>query len=279
MTRAASRLGMSQSAASGTISALEATHGARLFERHGRGIRLTEAGLAFFPEAQSILSHVERAAMTLAGYAELRAGTLHLQASETIASYWLPRHLVAFRAAHAGITIRTAIGNSTEAVAAVLAGRAEIGFVEGPVPIKGLSSTTLAQDRLMIVVGPDHPFARRNSVDPEDLRELEWVMRELGSGTRTAFEEDLDAIGVDSTRLHVALELPRNEAVVSAVAAGLGAAAISTNAIIDLLEDGALAQVPIELPPRTFSMVRHGDRRPSHAAAALIDSLTNRTSS
>ena len=197
----------------------------------------------------------------------------------TIASYWLPRHLVAFRAAHAGITIRTAVGNSGEAVAAVLAGRVEIGFVEGPVPIEGLSSTVLARDQLLIVVGPNHPFAGRNSADPEDLHELDWVMREPGSGTRCAFEEDLDAIGVDSAKLRVALELPRNEAVVSAVAAGLGAAAISTNAVIDLLESGALARVPIELPPRVFSMVRHGDRRPSYAAAALIDTLIDRTAS
>ncbi len=270
VTRAASRLGISQSAASGTIAALETAHGVKLFDRFGRGICLTAAGRTFLPEAESILAHVERAARTLAEFAGLKTGTLRIQASETIASYWLPRHLVSFRAANGGISIQVAIGNSTEAVAAVLAGRAEIGFVEGPVAIEQLLKTTLAEDRLMVVVGPDHPFARRDRVGPDDLLDTEWVMRESGSGSRCALEDDLNAIGVKSALLRIALELPRNEAVVSAVAAGLGAAAISTNAVVDLLEDGALVRVPIDLPLRTFSMVRHGDREPSYAAAALI---------
>ncbi len=276
VTRAAARIGVAQSAASAAIAALEAAHRVLLFDRLGRGIRLTEAGRTLLPQARAILAQTDLATLMLSGFGKLVRGTLHLQASETIASYWLPRRLVDFRAAHPNLTIRLSIGNSAEAVAAVLSGSAEIGFVEGPVRVDDLWNLDLAEDQLVIVVGPGHAWARRDRVSSAELSESAWVMREVGSGTRSAFEDDLVGIGVSSSSLEIALELPRNEAVVSAVQAGLGAAAVSANAIAAKLEDGLLHRVPIDLPRRIFKAVRHVDRFPSPAAAALLEFLAER---
>ena len=111
VTQAAEALHLAQSAVSAHIAALEGRHDARLFERVGRGIRLTETGAIFLVEAKAVLAQVDRAELVLAEISGLRRGRLQIQASETIASYWLPSRLVAFRRANPGLTISVAIGN------------------------------------------------------------------------------------------------------------------------------------------------------------------------
>ena len=274
VTKAAEALHLAQSAVSAHIAALEERHEARLFERAGRGIRLTEAGATFLVEAKAVLAQVDRAELVLAEISGLRRGRLQLQASETIASYWLPARLVAFRRANPNLVVTLAIGNSSEAIESVLAGRVEIGFVEGAVDDPTLTVTDLAQDQLVVVVAPDHPWAGRERVDPEQLGESVWVLREPGSGTRGMFEADIAHVGVASGMLDVVLELPRNEAVISAVQAGLGATAVSANAAVAGLEAGLLVEVAIELPVRQFRAIQQKARRASHAGSALLASLT-----
>ena len=274
VTQAAEALHLAQSAVSAHIAALEGRHDARLFERVGRGIKLTETGAIFLVEAKAVLAQVDRAELVLAEIAGLRRGRLQIQASETIASYWLPSRLVAFRRANPGLKISLAIGNSSEAVDAVLAGLVEIGFVEGAVDDAALLVTDLAQDQLVVVVAPDHPWAGRERLRPEEIAESAWVLREPGSGTRGIFEVELARIGVPPASLDIALELPRNEAVISAVQAGLGATAVSANAAVAGLEAGLLVKVAMDLPIRHFRAVQQKTRRPSHAGAALLASIT-----
>ena len=131
VTQAARALNLAQSATSHAIAALETRHDTKLFNRVGRGIELTEAGHVFLASAKSILARVEAAELTLNEFGSLKRGTLAVQASQTIASYWLPRHLVAFRQAYPKIEIRLAIGNTAQVAAAVESGTAELGFVEG----------------------------------------------------------------------------------------------------------------------------------------------------
>lgn len=271
VTRAAEALNVAQSAASAAVAALEAAHGVRLFNRVGRGIELTDAGRRFLAEARAVLARAEAAELALAELGGLRRGVLSVQASQTIAGYWLPRHLVAFRRAYPGIEIRVAIGNTAQAAAAVREGLAELGFVEGVVEDEHLASTRLATDQLVLVVAPDHPWTSAAGLTLLDAAAGgEWVLREPGSGTRSAFEAALAAAGAQPGRLRVALELPSNEAVRAAVEAGLGATAISASVAAPGLEAGLLHQVRIALPERAFHVLRHRERQPSRAAEALL---------
>src|SRR5579863_552099 len=124
VTRAAEALNIAQSAVSASIAALEGRHGAKLFNRVGRGIELTEAGQLFLVEARAVLARAEAAELVLSELGGLKRGTLTVQASQTIAGYWLPRHLVAFRREHPGIDIRLAVGNSTQVASSVREGAA-----------------------------------------------------------------------------------------------------------------------------------------------------------
>ena len=271
VTRAARALNLAQSAASSAIAALEARFATKLFNRVGRGIELTEAGRLFLAEAKAVLARAEAAELALAEIGGLKRGTLSVQASQTIASYWLPRHLVAFRRAHPGIDIRLSVGNTAQVAAAVHEGQAELGFVEGAVNDPELSSATVAHDQLVLVVGPEHPWGRVGSVAPRDLTASEWVLREPGSGTRSAFEAALEGFGLALAALNVALELPSNEAVRAAVEAGMGATVISASVAAPSVEAGLLHRVGFALPDRAFHVLRHRERYRSRAADALLD--------
>jgi DNA-binding transcriptional LysR family regulator len=270
VTQAARALNLAQSAASHAIAALEARHDTKLFDRVGRRIELTEAGHAFLAEARAVLARAEAAELALSEFGSLQRGTLSVQASQTIASYWLPQRLVAFRRAYPQIQIRLTIGNTAQVAAAVETGTAELGFVEGSVESEHFASTPIACDEMVIVVGPEHPWVGRPRLTPDDLKEAEWVLREPGSGTRSVFENALVRLGIDPLALRIQLELPSNEAVRAAVEAGLGATALSASVAAPSIEAGLMSQVAFRLPDREFHVLRHRERYRSRAADALL---------
>ena len=269
VTRAAEALNMAQSAVSAAVSTLEGRHGAKLFHRVGRNIELTEAGTLFLGEARAVLARADAAERVLAELGGLTRGTLNIQASQTIASYWLPHHLVAFRRAHPGIEVRLRVGNTAEVAKAVHDGAADLGFVVGCTNDPALEVQEIARDHLVIVVAPDHAWADGQTILPGDWPGSEWVLREQGSGTRSMFETAARDAGV-LDRLPVVFELPSNEAVRGAVEAGMGATAISASVAAPSIEAGLLVQVQSPLPDRAFTLIRHKERHRSRAETALL---------
>ncbi|MGI4940855.1 MAG: LysR substrate-binding domain-containing protein [Janthinobacterium lividum] len=269
VTEAARVLNLAQSAASAAVAGLERRHGVRLFHRVGRGVTLTEAGSRFLVEARAVLARAATAEVMLDEFGGLRRGSLFVQASQTIAGYWLPCHLVAFRRAHPQINLRLSIGNTAQVASAVHDGSAELGFVEGAVDKPMLLHEVVARDRMLLVVGPEHPWATQQRVAASDLPETDWVLREPGSGTRSVFEAELKRLGLGG-RLRVILELPSNEAVRAAVEAGAGATVISASVASPSLEAGLLHHVRLDLPDRSFDLLRHRERYASGAAQALL---------
>jgi DNA-binding transcriptional LysR family regulator len=271
VTRAAEALNIAQSAVSASIAALEGRHGAKLFNRVGRRIELTEAGALFLGEARAVLARAESAELVLSELGELKRGVLSIYASQTIAGYWLPRHLVAFRRSYPGVAIRLSMSNTNQAAAAVRDGEADLGFVEGEVDDPALVSETVARDQLVIVVGADHPWSEAKGLGKDDLMDVDWVLREPGSGTRSGFEHALEAHGLSSHKLRVALELPSNEGVRAAAEAGIGAAVVSASVAAPSIEAGLLRQADFRLPERRYYALRHAERYRSRAAQALMD--------
>jgi DNA-binding transcriptional LysR family regulator len=270
VTEAARALNLAQSAASSAIAALEARHATKLFDRVGRRVELTAAGRLFLPEARAVLAAAEAAARALSEIGGLARGSLSVEASQTIASYWLPRHLVAFRRAWPLIDVSLSIGNTAQVAESVEAGRAELGFIEGVIDNPHLDARPVARDQLALIVGAGHPWADRTTLTAEDLRAGEWVLREEGSGTRSEFEAALRGLGVDPAALRVAMELPSNEAVRAAVEAGMGASALSASVAAPSLEAGLLRELPLRLPDRAFYALSHRERSRSRAADALL---------
>jgi len=269
VTQAARALNIAQSAASSAIAALEVYYDTKLFDRIGRHIELTEAGNVFLVEARSVVARAERAELVLSEFGSLKRGVLAVQASQTIASYWLPRHLVCFRHSYPHIEIRLGVGNTVQVTHAVENGTAELGFVEGTVEDGKFLTKPIARDQLVIVVAPSHCWAKSKSMDINSLLEGDWVLREPGSGTRAMFEEVVRRARPNG-RLRIALELPSNEAVRAAVEAGMGATAISASVAAPSIEAGLLSAVPFPLPERRFYILMHRERAISRAARELL---------
>jgi Transcriptional regulator len=265
MTRAAEALHITQSTVSAAVAALEAEHGVALFHRIGRRIEITDAGRLFWSEALAIRSRIAGAELALSEFGQLRRGTLRLVASMTIASYWLPVHLAAFHTKYPQINVELAIANTELAAQSVSSGTSELGFVEGVVADAALEHWRLGHDRLQLVSATGAAQA-----DDEWLRSARWVMREQGSGTRSSFEEALRLRGVDPSELNIALTLPSNEAVCTAVTTGVGVAALSTLVVARALGTGALRAIPFDMPERPFFGLRHKERYRSKAAEALL---------
>ncbi|WP_426162327.1 LysR substrate-binding domain-containing protein [Pseudoduganella sp. R-34] len=273
LTHAASALSLTPSAVSSSIKALEERFGVALFHRVGRGIEISDAGKTFLDEARRVLASSRAAESVLAELGGLRRGSLTIHASQTIANYWLPPLLVRFQDLHPSIELRVDLGNTEQVTRAVVQGSADIGLIEGALQEENLQCRVVAEDRMVVVVRPDHPWASGQKLTAAVLRTGHWVLREAGSGTRSEFEAALKVIGARRLALRIALELPSNEAVRSAVLAGPYAAAMSELVAAPYLRAGLLASANLDLPVRSFSLLRHPARLRNPAATAFEEIL------
>ena len=269
LTQAADGLALSPSAVSAAIRALEGRYGASLFDRVGRRIVLSETGRLFLPEARATLKAAASAELALSEIAGLKRGSLMVQASQTVAAYWLPPLLVAFHRQYPGIDLTLAIGNTATVARAVRDGVADLGFIEGQIEEPLLASRMVAVDRLILLAAPGHDWVEGRPPVAADLLAGRWILREEGSGTRSAFEASLKADGIDTGALEVAMSLPSNEAVLTALGSGAFVGVASERAAATALLAGRLKAIDYVLRPRAFSMLWHRERHPSRAARAF----------
>ena len=245
-------LSLTQQAVSARAASLESLTGVRLMNRTSRGVELTSAGAVVLEWAERLL---DTAREIDAGLASLRATTrarVRVSASLTIAEQLLPRWLVdlhadAARRGTAAIAVVLTATNSDHVVEHVRDGRADVGFVEGPRAPRGVRSRTVAHDELIVIVRPDHPWARRRTpLTAAELDATPLVVREAGSGTRDSLTEALrTALGPQAGATPPALELTTASAVRSAVLAGSAPAVMSRLAVGDDVARGQLRVVPI----------------------------------
>lgn len=272
MTRAAEALHLTQPAVSAAIAALEGRHGTRLFDRVGKRLELTEAGRMFLPEAQAVVARSDAAQRVLEELNGLMRGEVRMFASQTVANYWLPARLARFAAAHPQISLSLSVGNTAQAAAAVMAGDADLGFVEGAIDAPLLKARKVGGDQLGLYAAPGHALAGRR-LKKADLAGADWVLREKGSGTRAHFMDALARYELTGEDLSVRLELPSNDAVLEAVQTGALVAVVSDLAALPRLKAGMICRLDCDLAPRSFRVVRHSERQLGRAAGAFLESL------
>lgn len=271
VTQAAQALGLSQSTVSSAIAALEGKYEIRLFDRVGRGIRLTGTGKVFLREARAVLNRATMAKSILQDLAG-HPGPVAIGASQTIAAHWLPRRLANFHAANPRVRLDVVIGNTLDIETAVVEGKVNVGLVEGPTQHPILVRQHIDYDQLVLVVASDQP----SPVDASgqlDLRAANWVIREAGSGTRRGLEDLVLLEGLSLDDLNISLVLPANEAVREAIEAGAGATIISRHVVASAIEEGRLRELPINLPKREYALVLHQERHMTAVERDLVDRL------
>lgn len=249
---AARQLGLTQQAVSARISSIEAQTGVRLAVRTVRGTQLSPAGVVVAQWADRLLDVAQQVDAGLASLRTESRKRVKVVASLTIAEQLMPRWLVSLQAAanrpdSIALDVVLTATNSENAISAVRDGAADLGFIESPGIPAGLGSRIVARDELVVIVLPDHKWARRTRVvGAEELSQTPLVARELGSGTRDALTVALRGIlGEADQQASPVLELSSAAAVRGAVLAGAGPAVMSRLAVADDLAVGRLRAVKV----------------------------------
>ncbi len=195
--KAASRLGVSQSALSRRLQQLSSELGAEVLSPSGRGVVLTEAGRLVVAEGTVLVERFERLKAEIRAHLKLEAGTVRVGGGATAVSYILPEAMARFRKRHPDVRFRLEEAGSREVEAAVLDDRVELGIVTLPVYAKALEVTPLARDRIVLVAAKDHPLAKKKRVVPADLAGQPLIGFEGGSAIRRLIDDALRAAKVD----------------------------------------------------------------------------------
>ena len=266
---AARREGMAQPNASRAVRRLESELGVPLLRRGPRGSALTSQGTVVVHWAREVVADAGRLLEAAETLREARRAELAVGASMTVAEHLVPAWLGELRRHHADLRIQLQVHNSTQVFEQVETGACDVGFVESPSVPRGLYSCTVAHDRLVVVVTPAHPWARRRkALLPDELAATPLVVREPGSGTRTTLDDALR----DLPRAEPLLELASGAAVRTSVLAGVGPAVVSTLAVRDQVEAGTLRVVEVEglALTRRLRAVWREPRRLTGPAAELV---------
>jgi len=271
-SRAAKALGLSQPTASEHVKSLEAELETRLFDRLGRRVQPTRAGLLLHGYARKILATRDEARLAVEEYLGIVRGHLSLGASTIPGGYLLPCYLGRFKKDYPDTTIHLEILDSQRVIDGVLNGDFQVGVVGARRPDGHLESRFFAADELVLAVSPRHPLARRRSVRAAELAGVEMIVREEGSGTRSVAEARLRELGFEARPEQVAAVLGDAQAVRSAIKADVGVAIVSRVAVEEDFASGALRAVEIQGfdCQREFYSVVHKARSLTPLAARFL---------
>lgn len=243
ISAAARSLGLTQPSASAGLRRLERSLGLELLVRTTRGASLTETGRATAAWARDVIAASDRFETGVAALRSAPKARVRIAASLTIAEYLAPRWLATLAGEGDGPEVELVVRNSRRVMELVLAEDVELGFVESATVRRGLRSRVVAQDELVAVVAPGHPWATRRTVGVRELLAGGLVVREEGSGTRQILERALDAAG---ERLPAGLAaMGSTSALATAVRHGGAVAVLSSLTVADDLERGSLVRLAV----------------------------------
>jgi len=198
--RAAEGLLMSQSAVSQHIHDLENGLGTKLFERGRRGVSLTKAGSTFYDYALRVFALITEAENAVTDVRKLASGQLVIGATPGVGTYLLPDSILGFRQEFPNISVVLQTGVTSQIVTDLRLGRLRLGFIEGELAEgdePDLHIHLLEVVEQLVVVGPNHPWWKRPSLQMAELQSQSFIMRQAGSLSRVWLERKLHEYGIE----------------------------------------------------------------------------------
>ena len=272
-SRAAEQSHIAQPSLSQQILKLEDELGARLFDRLGRSVRLTDLGKTFLPRARAVLRELEAAKGDVVERKESVAGPLSVGVIPTIAPYYLPPQLTSFtrQFPQARLTV-------VEEITPVLLDRLRASTVDVAIlalPIRGheFDAFPLLTERLFAALPRKHALARRSTLSLKDLRKEPFLLLRDGHCFR-----DTAVAACDRARLNpqIVFESGQFSSILSMVATGMGVSIVPEMAVektrrcryVQIADDQAIRTVgAIVLRGRSLTRLHHaflGHLRTSH---------------
>lgn len=267
-SKAAEQLFITQPAVSKRITALEQALKVQLFDRLGKQVQLTEAGRALLPSARRILAELDESRRIIANLHGNIGGPLRIGTSHHIGLHRLPPVLRSFTAGYPDVDLDIHFMDSEEACEAVLHGDLELAIATLPstVPEK-LTTHVIWHDPLDFVIANQHPLAEKSEITINDLISHPAILPSQSTYTRGLLEREL---GLQTSKLHIALETNYLETIKMMVSIGLGWSVLPISMLSVDLKTLYLPGVDIE---RKLGVVCHQQRTLSNAAQALLNEL------
>ncbi|REE81207.1 DNA-binding transcriptional LysR family regulator [Paenibacillus taihuensis] len=271
-TRAAEELGYAQSSVTIQIQKLEKAYGVQLFERYGRGLRLTSAGEALLPIVNQMLDLFQQSKERLTSP---RGGSLTIGTIDSLASYYLPPFIGQLREFDSELAVRLLPDRESTIINHVKDGTVDIGFIlESRPPEDTLSWINIREEKLALVAAPDHPFVKRDRIELEQLDGAEWILPEPTCNYRIMLER--------LTRKHklkasIVLELGNPEAIKRCVKAGTGISLLPRMAVEEELQSGALVELAFHHPELKLNLyaIIHPNKWLTHSLEYFISLIKN----
>ncbi|MBN1266002.1 MAG: LysR family transcriptional regulator [Anaerolineales bacterium] len=259
-SQTAREMHVTQPSVSHHIKMLEKEIGKPLFFRGNGGLRLTEAGRLLLPWARKLLHESFELKEMMNSLQQTIAGELRIACSTTSGKYILPYLAARFHALHPDVHICILNCNAENVVDDILQERADLGVVSYDACGGKLDCQEFFQDSIILIVPPDHPFATKKSIDPEELLDTPFIVRTAESGTRNVMLAELGKRDISLADMNISLELGNAEAIVKTVEAGFGVSFVSRLAAEWALKCGLVVQVDVQnfdLKRKIFMVRKH----------------------
>jgi DNA-binding transcriptional LysR family regulator len=256
VSKAAASLFLTQGAVTQQVRHFERAVGLQLLERDGRGVRLTDAGRTLAVACRAALRSVQVLEDSAESMKTLKAGSLHVGASPTCASYYLPMRIAGFAKRHPDIKLSMTVEPSAEINRQVIVGALDCGLIEGK-PDPELLAVVLDRDELILVAGRDHPLSCLRRISTAELARHRF----LGRGPAWSAEQQNVREMIGEAYDHSeTLNLGHPEYVRAAALAGLGYATLPRLAVAADLASGSLKRLPGRSSVRDISAIRRRDQ-------------------
>jgi DNA-binding transcriptional LysR family regulator len=243
---AAKEMGVSQSALSQQMKALEEGYKTQLLHRKGNKIKPTENGRHIYNYAQEMVALYERSVREVDKHSNNLEGELLVGASSGPAEFPVPLLLGMYKQAHPNISIILKAADSADVIDRILHQSLEIGFVGMEQRDSHLTFKPFFEDYMILVVSPDHPYASKKSINFEEFIEIPIIIQQRGAGITESFIALLNAQGIDLKDLNIVMEMGLQDSAKAAAMAGFGGAIISKLGGVSELKNRELIEVTIE---------------------------------
>jgi len=268
LTKAAESLHLSQAAASLSLSELESQLETKLFDRIGGRMHLNSQGQRLYERAIDILDRFRDLPSVLQEGAAL-SGKINIGSSCTIGNYILPQIIAGFVHDFPHSQLELSITSTENAVKQLLNNDVDIAFVEGNYEHQQILKQHWMEECLIFIASPASELVSQQ-LTTETLKGQNWILRNRGSNTREVFDKAMECCRGD---LAVRLELDHTQAVINAVAAGLGISCVSRIAAQPDLLSGKLVKLGFRLPAmkRSLYVLVHRNKYVSALLQQFID--------
>jgi DNA-binding transcriptional LysR family regulator len=271
-TGAAKKLFITQPAVTAQMKAFEEQCGLKLFKKKGRRLYLTDEGTALYEYVRRIFEYEREVEDVIEELQELKRGILRLGTSKAYARYFMPFLISAFRETYPHIKVYLDEGSSLDIMHSLLNLKNEVAVIAKVEEDPAVTFLPFKQNRLLLIVAPDHRLAGKKSVSVEDLKDDPMIMKEAGSGTRKQVNELFSGKGMIP---NVLMETSNTEFIKQLVQRGEGISFLVEEAVAAEIRDKRLASAPLagQSPFLDVSIAYLKDQHLSRPARAFVEML------